>query len=157
MVSTISEDPPFLNWIYVDSRTSEVKYGVRDEAEAHVTGPWDCTKQDRRLTFEGWEGFTVVQEDEERDLWGLYFDREDDGLRVEGQVGRDVPRKRMLQVLIEREERVRTKDIAEDERAETLEKIRKKREKREASEGKVEDAKEGVNIVGKPVVEYDDV
>ncbi|KAF2191221.1 hypothetical protein K469DRAFT_622700 [Zopfia rhizophila CBS 207.26] len=121
MVSTISDGPPILNWIYVDSKTHEVKYGVRAEAEPHLTGPWDCTDQDRRLTFEGWEGFTAVQEDEEMDLWALYFDRDDNGLRGEGQIGWE--RKRMLQVQIARTERVKTKEMANEERDETLKRI----------------------------------
>jgi hypothetical protein len=49
------------------------------------------------MTFDGWEGFLAVQE--ERDVWALYFDVEDDGLKgkVEG--------KRMLEVELARKER----------------------------------------------------
>lgn len=54
-VSTISDDPPQLNWIYVDQDTYEIKYGNRVEAEPHHVGPWDCTRIDRRVTLEGWE------------------------------------------------------------------------------------------------------
>lgn len=36
------------------------------------------TPIDRRLTFDGWEGFTVVEEKEGE--WSLYFDVDDDGL-----------------------------------------------------------------------------
>lgn len=39
MVTTISDDPPFLNWVYMDRYTHEVKYGVRDAAEPHFVGP----------------------------------------------------------------------------------------------------------------------
>jgi len=167
MVSTISEDPPFLNWIYVDSKTSEVKYGVREQAEKHLTGPWDCTTQDRRVTFEGWEGFTIVKEDDDKDLWALYFDREDDGLSGEGQVGQEGARKRMLQVLVERVERVRTREMAEEERAETLEKIKKKREKEEKERAEKEQGEKkneddegknglntGVHVNGHTKLEY---
>ncbi|KAL3959407.1 hypothetical protein ACCO45_007569 [Purpureocillium lilacinum] len=56
LVSTISNDPPMLNWIYVDKDTHEVKYGERSVAQEHVTGPFDCTSQDRRLTLEGGRG-----------------------------------------------------------------------------------------------------
>ncbi|OQV04520.1 hypothetical protein CLAIMM_09383 [Cladophialophora immunda] len=80
VVSTISDIPPILNWIYVDRDTYEVKYGLRVDAQPHVTGPWNCTRQDRRMTLEGWEGFVVVEE--EPGLWALYFDRDDDGLRA---------------------------------------------------------------------------
>lgn len=51
-----------------------------------MTGPWDCTRQDRRLVLEGWEGFYAVKEG---DFWALYFDREGDGLR--GKVGAGTP------------------------------------------------------------------
>jgi hypothetical protein len=114
MVTTISDDPPFLNWVYLDRNTYEVKYGIRVEAEPHQLGPWDCTPIDRRLTFEGWEGFVIVQEDEDNDLWALYFDRDDDGLRGEGKVG--TQDKRMLLVEISRKEMRRTKLVSDEER-----------------------------------------
>lgn len=41
-------------------------------------GPWNVTPIDRRLNFDGWEGFTVVEEKEGE--WALYFDFDDDGL-----------------------------------------------------------------------------
>jgi hypothetical protein len=44
-----------MNWIYVDRETNELKYGVRVDAQPNLTGPFDCTRQDRRLTFENWE------------------------------------------------------------------------------------------------------
>ncbi|KEQ84812.1 hypothetical protein M438DRAFT_260862, partial [Aureobasidium pullulans EXF-150] len=124
MVTTISDDPPFLNWVYLDRNTHEVKYGIRVEAEPHHVGPWDCTPIDRRLTFEGWEGFIIVQEDEDSDLWALYFDRDDDGLRSEGRVGtRD---KRMLEVEVSRKEMRRTKLTSDEER---IDRIRDQMEK----------------------------
>lgn len=67
-----------MNWIYVDKSTYEVKYGVRADAQPNITGPFDCTRQDRRLLLEGWEGFVAVEEGDE---WALYFDRDDDGLK----------------------------------------------------------------------------
>ena len=86
-VTTINDDN-FLNWVYVDKATHEVKYGVRAEAEVHKVGPWDCTKIERRLTFEGWEGFIAVQEKPDDEMWALYFDCNDDGLRKDGQPGK---------------------------------------------------------------------
>jgi hypothetical protein len=77
-VSTIQDDPPQLNWIYVDKDTYEVKYGLKVEAQGHHVGPWNVTPIDRRLNFDGWEGFTVVEEKEGE--WALYFDFDDDGL-----------------------------------------------------------------------------
>lgn len=45
-----------MNWVYIDKVTYEVKYGVRADAQLNLAGPFDCTRQDRRLTFDGWEG-----------------------------------------------------------------------------------------------------
>lgn len=77
-VSTISDDPPMLNWIYVDRDTNEVKYGTKSESTGHILGPWNCTPVDKRVTFDEWEGFVAVEE--ERGIWALYFDTLDDGL-----------------------------------------------------------------------------
>ncbi len=96
-VSTIADDPPQLNWIYVDKDTYEVKFGLQKDAEGQHVGPWTCTPIDKRLTFDGWEGWTVVEEEE--DVWALYFDLEDNGL--EGKVGLD---KRIMEVELTRKE-----------------------------------------------------
>lgn len=106
-VSTICDDPPFLNWIYVDRDTYEVKYGNRHESEGHLLGPWDCTSIEKRVTFDGWEGFAVAEKrpaeaDGEGAEWALYFDVDDDGLRKTVPLDR-----RVLEVeLIRKEMRV---------------------------------------------------
>lgn len=71
--------PPRRNWIYVDRQTYEVKFGTRAWAEPNFKGPFDCTRQDRRLTLGGWEGFVAVKE--AGGFWALYFDLEGDRLR----------------------------------------------------------------------------
>lgn len=86
MVSTISNDPPQLNWIYVDRDTCEVKYGDRIASEPHIIGPWDVTKMDRRVMLTGWEGFMAVQYGPGE--WALYFDIDDNGLQ--GVIGDDM-------------------------------------------------------------------
>ena len=91
------DEPPQLNWIYVDQDTYEIKYGNRLESEDHLVGPWDCTKIDKRLTLEGWEGFMAVEV--EKGLWALYFDRDDDGLKTK------VSKKRILEIELARKER----------------------------------------------------
>lgn len=96
-VSTISDDPPQLNWVYVDKDTYEVKFGLRVDAEPHIVGPWNCTPIDKRLTFDGWEGFCVVEEKE--NMWALYFDVDDDGL--EAKVGLH---KRVMEIELTRRE-----------------------------------------------------
>lgn len=130
MVTTISHDPPFLNWVYVDRNTYEVKYGIREESDPHRAGPFDCTKIDRRLIFEGWEGWIAVQEDEGSGLWALYFDCDDDGLRGGGRVGSQG--KRMLEVEIWRKELRLSRESAIDERVERLQLRKEKEEKMNA-------------------------
>ncbi len=76
-----------MNWIYVQRDTYEVKFGTRHFSEPHLTGPFDCTRQDRRLTFGGWEGFVAVREG---DFWALYFDRDGDRLRAKVAEGTPV-------------------------------------------------------------------
>lgn len=95
LVSTISNGPPTLNWIYVDSRTQEVKYGGRADAEGQLLGPFDWTEDDEiGLVLEGWEGFVAVEE--KKNLWAVYYDRDDNGLKsiIDG--------KRVLQCSLER-------------------------------------------------------
>ncbi len=79
-MSTITDVAPVMNWVFVARDTYEVKFGVRAAAEENFTGPFDCTRQDRRLTFAGWEGFVAVRE-RDGGFWELYFDRDDDCLR----------------------------------------------------------------------------
>ncbi|KAH6644978.1 hypothetical protein BKA67DRAFT_495911, partial [Truncatella angustata] len=78
LVTTICDEPPIMNWIYVDRDTLEVKFGARAYAEPNYTGPFDCTQQDRRLTFGGWEGFMAVREGQ---FWSLYFDLQQNKLK----------------------------------------------------------------------------
>ncbi|KAF2638904.1 hypothetical protein P280DRAFT_550973 [Massarina eburnea CBS 473.64] len=79
MVSTIQDDPPQLNWIYVDRDTCEVKYGDRVTSEPHIVGPWSVTEVDKRVILEDWEGFMAVQYGPGD--WALYFDLDDNGLQ----------------------------------------------------------------------------
>ncbi|KAF1914570.1 hypothetical protein BDU57DRAFT_588842 [Ampelomyces quisqualis] len=88
MVSTISNDPPQLNWIYVDRDTCEVKHGDRIASEPHIIGPWDVTKMDRRVMLTGWEGFMAVRYGPGE--WALYFDVDDNGLQ--GVIGEEMMR-----------------------------------------------------------------
>jgi hypothetical protein len=94
LVSTISKHPPTLNWIYVDRKTMEVKYGSREQAQGHILGPFGWTEDEVGLTVEHWEGFVAVEE--RKDVWAIYYDRDDDGLRD------TVTRTRVLQCSLER-------------------------------------------------------
>jgi len=80
LVSTIQDEPPMLNWIYIDKTTLEVRYGSRAEALDNVVGPFDWTKDRSSLVMDGWEGFVAVEE--KKGIWAVYFDIEDDGSRL---------------------------------------------------------------------------
>jgi hypothetical protein len=78
LVSTVSQDPPLLRWVFVDSKTFEVRYGGKAESEGHIVGPWDWTDDENNVTLEGWEGFLAIWVPHEK-AWKLYFDKNDDG------------------------------------------------------------------------------
>lgn len=98
LVTTITDIAPVMNWVYVDKETYEVKYGVRADAQGNFTVPFDCTRQDRRLTFDGWEGWCAVEEYE--GYWCLYFDVDDDGLK-----SKIAPGVRVLEIELSRKEK----------------------------------------------------
>jgi hypothetical protein len=79
LVSTISKDPPALNWIYVDKNTLELKYGNKTASIQHIVGSWDWTEDQNGLTLEEWEGFAAMREPDGG--WILCYDRDDDDLK----------------------------------------------------------------------------
>lgn len=90
LVSTISVDPPMLNWIYIDKDSLELKYASRSGSIAHHVGSYDWTNEahdNSFITFDEFEGFLAVQEADAG--WALYFDLNDDGLK-EFKKGRKV-------------------------------------------------------------------
>jgi hypothetical protein len=98
LVTTVTDEAPIMNWVYVDRETCEVKYGVRLDAQPNLTGPFGCTRQDRRLTFDGWEGWCAVEE--AAGQWALYYDIADNGLR-----SKVPPGTRVLDVELSRKEK----------------------------------------------------
>lgn len=64
LVSTIQDDPPMLNWMYVDKDTGAVRYGSRKDTVGHVIGPWAWSEDEQFLTMDGddWR-FIAVEED----------------------------------------------------------------------------------------------
>ncbi|OAX82841.1 hypothetical protein ACJ72_02802 [Emergomyces africanus] len=95
LASTVSVDPPMLNWIYVNKDTFELKYGNRTQSREHLVGPWDWTEDRVGVTVQDIEGFVAVEEEDE--VWGVYFDEMGDGLRW--GIGR---RKRVVEISLER-------------------------------------------------------
>ncbi|KAF7552956.1 hypothetical protein G7Z17_g4003 [Cylindrodendrum hubeiense] len=77
MVSTIADDPPMLNWIYVDKDTHAVEFGARKDTVGHVIGPWGWSEDERFLTLEGeYDAFVAVREEADDGRWGVYWDPE---------------------------------------------------------------------------------
>jgi hypothetical protein len=112
LVTTITDSAPIMNWVYVDSSSHEVRYGVRADAQPNRTGPFDCTRQDRRLTFEGWEGWCAVEE--LPGIWALYFDVDDDGLK-----SKVAPGTRVLELELSRKEKKFKKETDERQQDQT--------------------------------------
>jgi hypothetical protein len=124
LVSTISDDPPMLNWIYVNKDSFELRYGNRTQSLEHVVGPWDWTEDEAGVTLEGWEGFVAVEEDETPDglKWALYYDRWDDDFGT----GRKVNGRNRLQCSLER--RILPDELRKQQEAEADKKMQVKSE-----------------------------
>ncbi|KAH8179135.1 hypothetical protein LIA77_00654 [Sarocladium implicatum] len=87
LVSTISDDPPMLNWIFVDKDTHAVRYGGRKDTIGHVIGPWGWSDDadGRFLTLQGNHAPFVARRAEiggGRVLWGLYWDPDQEMLEA---------------------------------------------------------------------------
>ncbi|PQE31132.1 hypothetical protein CJF32_00008459 [Rutstroemia sp. NJR-2017a WRK4] len=76
LVSSIQDDPPMLNWIYVDKETLEMKYGTRSETLGNLAHPWEWTEDEQNITLEEDEGFVAIEV--EPGLWQLFFDENGD-------------------------------------------------------------------------------
>lgn len=140
LVTTITDVAPIMNWVYIDKDTCEVKYGVRADAQPNLTGPFDCTRQDRRLTFDGWEGFCAVEESS--GCWALYFDVDDDGLKSKVPLGM-----RVLELELSRKEKKFRKEVGERQMDQTT-----KRSVRMEEEELVDMPLEAEEVVTKPGV-----
>ncbi|KAM5343220.1 hypothetical protein ACJ41O_014186 [Fusarium nematophilum] len=101
LVSMVSDDPPALNWIYVDRDSHAVTYGARKDTVGHVIGPWGWSADDRFLTLEGdHDSFVAVEESKGR--WAVYWDPEGDVEEAAGEEAcRPVRLRRRLQLGVE--------------------------------------------------------
>lgn len=77
LVSQVADDPPLLNWIYVDKATMELKYGNKSTSITHNVGPWDWTEDESVITFDGLVSFTAIEHLTTR-RWQIYVDMNDD-------------------------------------------------------------------------------
>lgn len=73
LVSLISDDPPMLNWIFIDKDTGALRHGSRTDTMGHVVGPWYWSDDEQWLTLrgEGWNFIAV--EEEETGKWQLCY------------------------------------------------------------------------------------
>ena len=84
LVSQVQDDPPLLNWIYIDKDTMEVKYGNRSTSIDHNIGPWDWSEDEKQVIFDDIEAafvnaFYAVERMPGK--WQLYFDMRGDQLK----------------------------------------------------------------------------
>ncbi|EAU85707.1 hypothetical protein CC1G_12264 [Coprinopsis cinerea okayama7 len=94
LVSTISRDPPELNWIYADREDGSLKYGNKTKSINHIHGPWDWTPDQSAITLEGWEGLVAVEETP--GVFFLAYDQNDDHLASLGE------KRRVVEVSLQR-------------------------------------------------------
>jgi len=88
LVTSVSDNPPMLNWIYVDKNSFELRYGNRSQSIEHLVGHWDWTKDETGITLEGEELFAAVEE--EPGVWAVYCDCYRDGLAGIAQTGKTI-------------------------------------------------------------------
>lgn len=73
MVSFVSDNPPALNWIYVDKDSHMVRHGSRQETIGHVIGPWGWSSDETWLALEGDDSRFVAVEQENK-KWCIFYD-----------------------------------------------------------------------------------
>ncbi|KAL7911574.1 hypothetical protein GGI35DRAFT_477282 [Trichoderma velutinum] len=77
LVTTISDDPPMLNWMYINKDTHAVEYGGRKDTLGHVIGPWGWSEDESFLTLQGKDECFVAkleQDDNGKSRWVVYWD-----------------------------------------------------------------------------------
>ena len=75
LVSTIADDPPMLNWMYVDKEDSMVRHGGRQATLGHTIGPWYWSDDEQWLTLEG-NAFQFVAVQLENKKWAIAWDKD---------------------------------------------------------------------------------
>ena len=133
MVSMVYEDPPTLNWIYVDKDTRELCYGNRSKSKDHIVGSWSWEAGDEGgaggVTLEGEEGAVAVQTGEG---WQVFWED------ANGQIG---IKAKKLQISLERkmleEKKEEVSEPAGEKTANTTTELTKSRfeDKRTTKEG----------------------
>ncbi|EPE09031.1 hypothetical protein F503_06807 [Ophiostoma piceae UAMH 11346] len=75
LVSTIADDPPMLNWIYIHKDTGMMQHAGRKDTIGHLVGPWGWTDDDQWLTLGGLATGFMAAEDEKAHTWHIFLDR----------------------------------------------------------------------------------
>lgn len=77
LVSTTQDNPPMLNWIFIDVHTHELRYGGQKDTLGHITGPFGWSSDDERtLTLQANDdNFVAIRE--EQGLWAVRWDPDD--------------------------------------------------------------------------------
>lgn len=116
LVSQVQDDPPLLNWIYIDKDTMEVKYGNRSTSIDHNIGPWDWSEDEEQVVFDDIEAsfinaFYAVERIPGK--WQLYFDMR--GNQLEGYLSTKPRRVRveLHRVMLEPEDQEAASDNAD--------------------------------------------
>lgn len=117
MVSSISDDPPMLNWIYVDKDTREVKYGNRTQSRKHVVGSWGWEAGEKGgaggVTLEGEEGAVAVEMEEG---WEVRWEDESGRVPVTGKRTLQISLERKFVELTEKEKEEKEQNNGEEKR-----------------------------------------
>lgn len=101
LVSSVQDEPPMLNWIYVHADTGRLEHGARKDTLGHVVGPWGWSADEAFLTLRGARGGFVARreplhapargarggdgaqgrregEGDDDEAWGLYWEEQGD-------------------------------------------------------------------------------
>ena len=112
LVTKVTDDPPLMNWLYVDRFTSEIRHGNRTVSRDHRVGDWGNTNQDSDgeeeddaedaggVDLDNEERFVAVQPDsgDTEGRWEIYWDQNDNRLGD----GQEVEGRRVLRISLER-------------------------------------------------------
>lgn len=84
------DDPPMLNWIYVNRETGTLQHGGRKDTLGHLIGPWGWSDDERFLILRGSPlGFTATKEETKEECgdveegWVLHWDGDSMGDAVD--------------------------------------------------------------------------
>ena len=116
LVTKVRNDPPLLNWIYIDRDTQQVKHANRSGSIEHWVGEFGATDdfevpgegedgdEPSGVVFDGCEKFVAVKpekgsREEAEGLWEVWWDEDDDKLGN----GKKVGGRLVLRVSLERD------------------------------------------------------